>query len=455
MKIATRCALFLLMIGSIHAAPNILFILADDMGWTGTSAAMDDTIVDSKSDFYLTPNIEALAASGMRFSHAYAPAALCTPSRAAILTGKTPAELHITTPGGSRAQNYQKLAPPQHLRELPESTVTIAEILQKQGYATAHFGKWHLGRQSPGLHGFDVHDGSTQNEVADVDGGPKDVFGLTERAIAFMTEQTKAGTPFYLQLSHYAVHTPVETLEASKAKFSAMKKGEHHRDVEYAGMTYDLDTSIGRLLQHIDTLKITENTYVVFMSDNGAASKPRESQNAPLNSGKGSLYEGGIRVPLIISGQGIQQNSFCDEPVTGCDLFATFSEWAGVRTETKTDGSSLVPLARSQPEAFVRTQKVFLFHYPHYGMGPKQKPQTAIIVDNFKLLKDLESGNYALFDLATDPMESKDLFKKLPEKAETMQQIMETRLLAVDAQQPTVNLAYDPNAVQTPRRPNR
>jgi arylsulfatase A-like enzyme len=251
------------------------------------------------------------------------------------------------------------------------------------------------------------------------------------------------------------VHSPIEALAKSEAKFATVKKGERHDDIEYAAMTYDLDTSIGQLLAQVDALGLSDNTYVVFMSDNGAASQPREAQNAPLNGGKGTLYEGGIRVPLIMRGPGIPANRFCAEPVTGSDLFATFSEWAGVRSPAEVDGSSLVPLTSNAPSAFKREQKVLLFHYPHYGMGPRQKPQTAIIVDHFKLIKDLESGDYQLFDLSTDYMEAKDLSHKLPEKADAMIELMQQRLLAVDAQQTSENPNYDPSAEPTRRRPAR
>jgi arylsulfatase A len=180
--------------------PNIVFILTDDMGWTGTSVEMDPEVKESKSDFYQTPNIEKLAEQGMRFSQAYSPAALCTPSRAAILTGKTPAELHMTTPGGGRPQSYQLLAPPSHIKDLPTSETTIAELLKEKGYATAHLGKWHLGRGNPGQHGFGVHDGSTSNESNGTAENPKDIFGITERATEFMEQQAESDTPFYLQL---------------------------------------------------------------------------------------------------------------------------------------------------------------------------------------------------------------------------------------------------------------
>ncbi|WPJ96438.1 sulfatase [Coraliomargarita algicola] len=450
MKAYTLAAFMCLCMVSLEAAPNIVFILVDDMAWTGTSTPMAPSILNSKSDFYLTPHIDGLASSGIRFSQAYAPAALCTPSRAAILTGKTPAELHMTTPGGGRrAQSFQQLKAPQHIKELPESALTIAELLQQQGYATAHFGKWHLGQKSPSLHGFDVHDGSTHNMVPASQQGPKDVFGLTQRAIAFMTEQAATKRAFYLQLSHYAVHSPVEALDSSKAKFSQIKTGSRHNEIEYAAMTYDLDTSIGQLLQEIDALGLSNNTYVVFMSDNGASSKPRESLNTPLRAGKGTLYEGGIRVPLIIRGPGVPENRVCHEPVTGCDLLATFCDWAGIFTTTETDGSSLAALASADTSSFNRAQNVFLFHYPHYGKGPRQKPQTAIIIDQFKLLKDLESDSYQLFDLSNDISESKDLLLQMPEKTASMKRLMQQRLLEVDAQQASINPNYNPKAEQT------
>ncbi len=444
----------LLLISAVALAqpPNIVFILVDDMGWTGTSVEMDDRIEESKSDFYQTPNIEKLAKQGMRFSRAYSPGSLCTPSRAAILTGKTPAELHMTTPGGGRVQSYHKLAAPTHIKELPPSETTIAEALKNAGYATAHLGKWHLGHGNPGEHGFDMHDGSTGNEVPDPKNGPKDVFGITERACEFMEQQAKERRPFYLQLSHYAVHVPVEALDDSKKKFSKARKGERHSDVDYAAMTWDLDASIGQLLGKIDELEITNNTYVVFMSDNGAGGNPRKPQNLPLAGGKGSLYEGGIRVPLIIRGPGIESNISCRENVTGCDLFPTFFEWAGLPAPEEIEGASLVPLLEGNPTTLQRPEESLLFHYPHYGHGPAQKPQSAIIVNNYKLLKDLETGATQLFDLGADLSEENNLAGKMPEKAAEMAALLDKRLKQVDAQMPTGNSTYDPDAESSTRR---
>jgi arylsulfatase A-like enzyme len=444
--------LLLVSTTTLAQPPNIILILADDMGWTGTSSLMDEQIAESKSDFYQTPNIDQLAKAGMRFARAYSPAALCTPSRAAILTGKTPAELHMTTPGGGCAQAYQKLAPPSHIKNLPEIETTIAEVLKKQGYATAHLGKWHLGRGNPGTHGFDVHDGSTSNESGGTESNPKDIFGITERACEFMEKNAKTGTPFYLQLSHYAVHSPVEALDDSKERFSKLPKGERHSNTAYAAMTWDLDASIGTLLNQLDELNLVDNTYVVFMSDNGTASNLRHSQNLPLAGGKGSFYEGGIRVPLIIRGPGIQPNSFSLENVTGCDLFPTFSEWVGIPSAGKTEGVSLVPLLGGKPEPFHRTEKSFLFHHPHYGKGPNQKPQSALMVGSYKLIKDLETGTVKLFDLDNDISEKTDLSTAMPEQTEKLKALLNKRLKQVEAQMPNENPDYDPDAESSTRR---
>ena len=433
--------------------PNIVFILVDDMGWTGLSTRMDKKLQDSASDFYQTPRIDALAAQSMVFSQAYSPGPMCTPSRAGILTGKTPAQLHMTTPGGGRPQSHQRLAAPAFVRELPTSETTIAEALKQQGYATAHFGKWHLGRGHPGQHGFDQHDGSTGNDGygAANASDPKDVFGITERGCKFIDEHFKLGEPFYLQLSHYAVHSPTESLKSSSDRFSKLPSGERHSKIDYAAMTYDLDTSVGRLLQKIDELELTDITYVVLMSDNGAPGNPRRPANAPLAAGKGSLYEGGIRVPLIIRGPGIS-NGHSAVAVTGCDLLPTFCEWAGTSVEG-IDGSSLVPLLSASPSELKRQNSSLLFHYPHYGMGPLQKPQSAIIERNWKLIRDLETGSNQLFDLSSDISEKHDLSEKMPEKAQQMSKQLDERLKQAGAQMPTQNPTFDPASSAPIRRP--
>lgn len=432
------------------AQPNFVFIFADDMGWTGTSVEMIPGDSRTKSDYFHTPNLEKLAQMGMRFSAGYAPAAMCTPSRAAVLTGKTPAEIHITAPGSGLGTPAHKMRPPTQLTEFPESETSIAEALKPAGYASAYFGKWHLGRGNPGQHGFDVHDGSTSNNTPADSGpdNPKDIFGINERGIAFMRENVEADRPFYLQLFHYAVHGPTATKAESEAKFSELDKGKRHENAAFAGMTWDLDVSIGKVTEEIERLGIADNTYVIFMSDNGGPSNPRfgVQNNAPLHKGKTTLYEGGIRVPLIVSGPGIPANSHSAEPVTGCDLFPTFCEWAGVEVPGKIEGKSLVTLLSGKSQSIDREGVPLLFHFPHYSRGPDAEPSTAIIAGNLKLIKFWESNTYKLFDLENDLGEKNDLSKSQPEKLKKLIAVMDKRLQSVNAQLPIVNPDYDPDA---------
>ena len=438
------------------AKPNFVFIFADDMGWTGTSVEMIPGDSRTKSDYYHTPNLEKLASMGMRFSASYAPAAMCTPSRAAVLTGKTPAEIHITSPESGLGSPVHKMRPPRQLQEFPESETSIAEALKPAGYASAYFGKWHLGEGNPGQHGFDVHDGSTSNDTPANSGpdNPKDIFGINERGIAFMRENVEANRPFYLQLFHYAVHGPTATKAESETHFGELSKGERHKDPAFAGMTWDLDVSIGSVMAELERLNIADNTYVIFMSDNGGPSNPRFGplNNAPLNMGKTTLYEGGIRVPFIVKGPGISANSHSRESVTGCDLFPTFCEWAGVKVAHKIEGKSLASLLTSKSQSIDREGVPLLFHFPHYFYGPNAVPSTAIIAGNLKLIKFWESNSYKLFNLDEDLGEKNDLAETHPEKLKELVAVMNNRLRSVNAQLPIVNPDYDPNA-PIPERP--
>ena len=441
-----------LVLGADAATPNIIFIYTDDMGWTGTSVEMIKGNPKSKSDFYRTPNLGKLAGKGMVFSQAYSPGSLCTPSRASVLTGKTPAELHITTPGGGRSDNSRLLTTPQIAQGLPADVPTIGTLLKEAGYATALLGKWHIGRNSnAGEHGFDVHDGATDNNPNSAPEDPKEIFSITERAVEFIQKHHTAGSPFYLQLSHYAVHSPVETRPESLAKFKKLPSGGLHIETDYAGMTWDLDESIGLIFLAVERLKIADNTYIVFMSDNGAGGNRRLPNNTPLNAGKGSLYEGGIRVPLIIVGPGIQAG-YCHTAVTGTDLLATFAQWADVTDIGTNESVSLQPLLKKDEKKFERP-KPLLFHYPHYGQGPQQKPQSAIISNHWKLLKDWETGSYHLFNLTEDLGEKEDRSKSNPDKLQEMVSLLDLRLKMTDAQLPSPNPDYDPDAV--PQRGKR
>ena len=432
--------------------PNIIFILADNMGWTGTSVQMDDQVPESKSDYYQTPNLEKLAQEGLRFTQAYAPGSMCTPTRAAILTGRTPAVLHVTTPGGGQLEESRRLLTPRApLTKIQDAETTIAEALKEVGYATAHLGKWHLGGRGgshPGEHGFDVHDGATENGGPGQfeDPNPKDIFGITERALDFMTAHARTGTPFYLHLSHYAVHFPMLARESTVTTFDNLPRGRRHGNAAYAAMTFDLDASVGTLLAEIEKLGIADNTYVIFMSDNGAGGGPRSrAENHPLAGGKSQLYEGGIRVPFIARGPGIPAGAACREAITGCDLLPTFCEWAGASFPEDVDGTSLVPLLTGRPDSFGRKKPSLLFHYPHYGPGPAV-PHSALLVGNYKVVRDYESLSVQLFDLAADLSESNNLANAMPDKAKELDELLADRLKRADAQMPSLNPDYDPNA---------
>ena len=370
--------------------------------------------------------------------------------------GKSPARLHITSPGPVRRRTptWYKIIPPKHKNYLPEQEITIAEILKKKNYATAHFGKWHLSNGGPGKHGFDVSDGNTGNGGPGnyKDPNPKDIFGVTKRANAFMDKCVKSNKPFYVQLSHFAVHNPHEALSKTIASCAKRNTGKYQHNVKYAAMTQDLDTSIGQVLEQIKKLGIANNTYVILTSDNGAGMRGSRNENHPLHGGKGSLLEGGIRVPLIIRGPGIKANSSLSENVIGYDLFPTICELAGVKTMPGSiEGISLVPLFSGRKNSFETRQ--LIFHNPHYGIGPGQKPQSALIQGNYKIIKDLETGKFMLFDLDKDLGERHDLSGSQPVLTADMQKKLSSYLKKVNAQQPVKNYHYDSNAYPGRWRP--
>lgn len=434
------------------AKPNMILVLIDDMGWAGTSVQIDPNIPESKGSIYKTPNLEKLAKSGMRFTNAYAPGPMCTPSRVGILTGKTPAAVHITAPGSGRTQDYQMLTSGSMDGSLTTQIDTIAKSLKSAGYATAHFGKWHIGRTGPGEYGYDTHDGNTGNEVPDSSPeNPKDIFGMTKRAFDFMEAQIESGSPFYLQLSHYAVHTPVEAREGSQALFDSVPSRGKVDAGGIAAMTYDIDESIGMLRAKIEALGIAENTYLVVMSDNGGSGGgPRRSHATALNGGKGSLYEGGIRIPFFAEGPNIEAGSINRESIMGCDLFPTFCEWAGVKIPDGLEGVSLASLLSGSDQPLV--ERSLLFHYPHYGQGARQKPQSALIHGDYKILYNWESQSAELFNLSNDPGEQNDLSGSESKRAAELLAQLHQRLNEIEASLPRPNPNYDPNAEVPSRR---
>ncbi|MEO1129873.1 MAG: sulfatase [Planctomycetota bacterium] len=382
-------------------APNIVLMLADDQSWMGTSVRAHPDVAPGDLPFH-TPHLERLAAQSMRFTSAYAPAPKCAPSRASIMTGMNPARLGWTTQGRNGRDGRRGLGALQD---------TFAELLQDAGYRTAHFGKWHIQGGGPEAHGFDVSDGNIGNEAAGqyADPNPTDIFGMAERAESFMRSAHREGRPFFVQLSWLALHAPQNALESTKARYNATTD-LRRRDANRLALTEDLDTGVGRVLNAIEQLGLTGTTYVIYMSDNGG----QGAETAPLRGGKGNIYEGGIRVPLLIRGPGIEANSWCHAPVVGYDLFPTFTSWAGVTLDQslQLDGGSLAALARGDAAQVDRRSDGLVFHY---------HSQSALHVDGYKLLVDLATGTAALYDLGADIGEQHDLSSDLPDRRAAMQ----------------------------------
>ena len=426
--------------------PNIVFMLADDQGWNGLSVAMTPALPGSRSEIFQTPNLERLAAQGMRFSNAYAPAPVCSPTRISIQTGKSPAQLHWTK--AAPPEQGHKLREPRLIKSISDSETTIGELLRKAGYATAHYGKWHIGGGGPGQHGYDEHDGDTGNEEAFqfTDPNPVDIFGMAERAEAFMAKNAKAGKPFFIQLSWNALHAPGNALKATMAKYEQLAGGgnDKGKHAATAAITEDLDTGVGRVMAAIDRLGLAKNTYVIYLSDNGAGGGGK--RGGGLSGGKGSVWEGGIRVPLIVRGPGIPGDSWCHVPVVGYDMLPTFCEWAGVPAATLpkgVEGGSIVTLLAQEGRGEVgRPREELVFHFPHYQSD--DGPQSAIRLGNLKLIRFYEDDRMMLFDLAKDIGEQDNLAQRLPAEARRLRERLEQYLSAVDAQLPTPNPDFDP-----------
>lgn len=419
--------------------PNIILILTDDQGWTDTSVQMMENRPDSKSDYYQTPALERLAREGMRFSNAYASAPVCLPTRHSIQFGKTPARLKSTTLSktGSKC----------------DGEISIAQMIKAADpdYVTAHYGKCHMNRSPQDL-GYDQSDGLTGSFEGDwfsrehqrllSKDDPKRIFSLTKRANAFMEEQVREKRPFYLQVSHYAAHVQHMALETTKDKYKKLPRGKkciaadyetpkpswNNWIIEYAAMIEDLDTGLAMLLDKIDQLGISDNTYIIFLSDNGGGFRG----NTPLRGGKANLWEGGIRVPMVVRGPGIRAGSMCDEPIAGWDLFPTFSELIENKNPLPAyiDGGSLRPLFENGGVGTVkRSTEGLIFHFPWYWV-----PQSAIRIGSYKLLKNLDTQELNLFDLSVDIEEKNNLLCSMPAKAEELHKKLKSYLENVNAE---------------------
>ena len=443
--------------------PNLILILADDLGWADLSCY--------GNDLHQTPNLDRLAKQGVRFTDAYSASPVCTPTRAAILTGLHPARLHMTIWRESALnRGNRKLLQPVCLDSLPLKHVTLAEVLKQAGYFNAHIGKWHLGRAEsyPQAHGFHVNIGGTLwgapqtfwypyngdgyfrdwRYVPDLEPGNEDDYltdRLTDKALTTMEEQVKVSRPFYLNLWYYSVHTPIEGKpELVDFYQKKIKPGSVRKNPHYAAMVHSLDKNVGRVLAKIDELGIIDNTFVIFTSDNGGyinkCKLNRElvvANNAPLRSGKGSCYEGGVRVPLIVRGPKLAQDRVSSEPVYAPDLYPTLLRAAGLFDQSKADldGTDLTPLLRN-PDASLEREALY-FHYPHYYQTTT--PVSAIRKGNWKLLEYLEDGRLELFNLKQDPGEARNLSTDRSALARELRADLDDWRKKVGAQLPEIN----------------
>jgi len=435
--------------------PNIVFILIDDLGWADVGCF--------GSQYYRTPHIDRLAREGMRFTDAYAACAVCSPTRASIMTGKYPARLHLTDwiPGHGDAPK-RALRVPKWRMFLPLEEVTIAEALKPAGYVCASIGKWHLGgpRFFPQHQGFDLnvaggdighpasyfwpYEGKTHTVPGLKPGGnPGDYLTdrLTDAAEHFI-EQHKKG-PFFLYFPHYAVHRPLEAKAEAVTNYKNRAAPGEQTNAVYAAMIESVDDSVGRILRRLDALGIANNTVVVFMSDNGGL-WPQSTSNAPLRAGKGYPYEGGIREPLIIKWPGATQPATtCGVPVSSIDFLPTLLEMAGAKLPGPVDGHSLVPLLKQSGSL---KREALFWHYPHYWSNDRVRPYGVVRKSDWKLIEHYEDMRVELYNLKDDPGEALDLARERPEKSAELRKLLQNWRRSVDAQMPTPNPDFKPTA---------
>ena len=466
-SVASAMCLAVVMTSSAVAekrSPNFVFFLVDDMGYMDIGANNPDT-------FYETPNIDALAASGIRFTNGYAANPVCSPTRYSIMTGKHPSRVGATNFfSGARAGRFR----PAVLNDrMPVSEVTMAEALKEAGYQTAFLGKWHLGPTQefwPENQGFDFNVGGQHR------GHPKSYFSpysnpklsdgpkgehltarLTDEATRLIGEMKDE--PFLLYMAYYTVHTPLqapkdlvekyrrkaESVESDLEDFAPEEQvfpnsknkrlvRQVQKHATYAAMVETLDDSVGRILNRLKELELEEDTIICFTSDNGGLSTSEGSptSNLPLRGGKGWLYEGGIREPFLIRWPGVTKpGTTSDVPVVSTDFYPTMLDMAGIepKPEQHVDGRSLAPLIKdgTPPE-----RDAIFWHYPHYS-NQGGIPGAAVRMGNFKLIERFEDGRCHLYDLSADIGEKNDLAADMPDKVDAMKARLHAWYKDVDA----------------------
>ena len=476
----TRVCVLLLTLASGSAAfaadkPNFVFFLVDDLGWTDLGCY--------GSTFYETPNVDGLAGTGMRFTSAYAACPVCSPTRASILTGKYPARTGVTDyinpPGRNQPEQWRrntKLLPASYSDRLALEEVTLAEALKEAGYATFFAGKWHLGPEGfwPEDQGFDVNKGGCERggpyggkryfspygnpRLEDGPAGEHLPDRLATETVKFI--DANKGRRFLAYLSFYSVHTPLMARKDLEARYNKKRQAappekwgrERGRKVRlvqnhavYAGMVQATDEAVGKVLKALARLELADDTVVFFMSDNGglSTSEGHPTSNLPLRAGKGWVYEGGIREPMIIRAPGItRKGSVSSEPVTSTDFYPTILELAGLppRPRQHTDGVSLVPLLRGE----TMKRRPLFWHYPHYG-NQGGAPAAALREGEWKLIQWYEDGRLELYNLKSDPGEKKDLAAAHPGKVQEQRAKLRAWLGDSGAKMPAKNPRFDPD----------
>ncbi len=451
--------------------PNFVFILADDLG-------IHDLSVQGSS-FYQSPNIDRIADEGMRFTQGYAACQVCSPSRAAIMTGKYTPRVGITDYIGASAgtawKRNTKLLPALYAHNLPHSETTIAEALKAAGYQTFFAGKWHLGSKGswPTDHGFDINVGgwragspvggyfSPYRNPALPNGpaGESLPIRLARETAKFIDQHHDK--PFFAYLAFYSVHAPIQTTPKKWAKYRKRAAAHPHhgprfiidrtlpvRQVQdnpiYGGMIESMDQAVGIVLDKLDALGLSKNTVVIFTSDNGGVSSgdAYSTCNLPLRGGKGRQWEGGIREPFFIKAPGVAKpGSTCNVPVIGTDFYPTILELAGLplNPEQHKDGVSLVPLLKGGK---IPARDLF-WHYPHYG-NQGGEPSSIIRSGDWKLIHYWEDGRDELYNVVTDIGEQHDVLKDHPEIAAALRKKLDRWLVEVGAKFPTKNPNYNP-----------
>lgn len=487
--ISSLAPFFLLAVGLLHAAerPNVVFILADDLGVMDIGAFNPET-------FYETPNIDRLAAHGMRFTSAYAACNVCSPTRYSIMSGRYPVRSGITNwLAGVRSERFE---PAELDLFMPLEETTLGEAFKEAGYRTALLGKWHLGRPKdygPHLQGFDVVSGDWRHVAPEIDGlvlpkrptvdrtgDPNFIETKTTRIVddAMLVLDALKDKPFLLYLSFYQVHVPLGASGEYVAPYRDKKKRLGLEDDEkldfapeeqvhltenprrtrirqnhavYAGMISHTDACVGRVMDKLDELGLAENTIVVFMSDNGglATAEGSPTSNLPLRAGKGWNYEGGIREPLIVRWpKSVKSGTVSDIPVTSTDFYPTLLELAGLpsKPDQHLDGTSFAPILKGEKESLRR--KALFWHYPHYS-NQGGFPSSAVRMGDYKLIQRLEDDRVHLYNIKADIGERNDLAEAMPEKVREMREIL------FDWYRETGARFLRPKNGQTPWRPFR